>query len=273
MSTGGLEQGAEPLVGGRLLAEVTNRIVALMREHYGRGPIKAKTYVLDNLIVCVLSDGFTAIERTMVEGGEPDRVLDMRRDFQRMMKQRYSAMIEQLTERKVLAFLSQAHIEPDLTIEMFLMDGPVPGFGALELVDPAGSDARTGITGSRLRRRHWSAALRTDRYSRSVPGGCKGRYRLTLRPFSRQAGGAPVRPGCFDQRRLTPKAVRWRPVGVVLWNINPCTGVVILPGSDCRVGQRELAAYARPRLMRSVRGHPHVRRAVPGRFRADVSRA
>ena len=60
--------------------------------------------------------------------------------FQRMMKERYSAMIEQLTGRKVLAFLSQAHIEPDLTIEMFLMDGPVPGFGALELVDPAASE-------------------------------------------------------------------------------------------------------------------------------------
>ena len=140
MTAGDPEQGSQPLVGGRLLAEVTNRIVAITREHYGRGPIKAKTYVLDNLIVCVLSDGFTAIERTMVEGGEPNRVLDMRRDFQRMMKERYSAMIEQLTGRKVLAFLSQAHIEPDLTIEMFLMDGPVPGFGALELVDPAASE-------------------------------------------------------------------------------------------------------------------------------------
>jgi hypothetical protein len=45
-------------------------------------------------------------------------------------------MIEQLAGRKVLAFLSQAHVEPDLTIEMFLMDGAVPGFGALELADP-----------------------------------------------------------------------------------------------------------------------------------------
>jgi uncharacterized protein YbcI len=126
-----------PLEGGRLLSEVTNRIVGMMREHYGRGPIKAKTYVLDNLIVCVLSDGFTAIERTMMEGGEPDRVLEMRRDFQRMMKVRYSEMIEALTGRKVLAFLSQAHVEPDLTIEMFLLDGPVAGFGALELVATA----------------------------------------------------------------------------------------------------------------------------------------
>ena len=119
------DRAERPLVGGRLLAEITNRIVAFMREHYGRGPIKAKTYVLDNLIVCVLSDGFAAIERTMMQGGEPDRVLDMRRDFQRMMKARYTEMIEQLTGRKVLAFLSQAHVEPDLTIEIFLMDGPI----------------------------------------------------------------------------------------------------------------------------------------------------
>ena len=137
MSPGAPGHAAEPpLAGGRLLAEITNRIVAFTREHYGRGPIKAKTYVLDNLIVCVLSDWFIPIERTMMEGGEPHRVLEMRRDFQRMMKARYTEMIEQLTGRTVLAFLSQAHVEPDLTVEMFLMDGPVPGFGALELVDP-----------------------------------------------------------------------------------------------------------------------------------------
>jgi uncharacterized protein YbcI len=140
-SGGNPNTGSQPLVGGRLLAEITNRIVALMREHYGRGPIKAKTYVLDNLIVCVLSDGFTAIERTMMEGGEPNRVLEMRRDFQRMMKERYSEMITELTGLEVLAFLSQAHVEPDLTVEMFLMDGPVPGFGALELVDPRSDTA------------------------------------------------------------------------------------------------------------------------------------
>ena len=132
---GSTQPAPAPLAGGELLSEITNRIVALMREHYGRGPIKAKTYVLDNLIVCVLGNGLTAIERTMIEGGEPDRVLEIRRDFQRMMKTRYSEMIEQLTGRKVLAFLSQAHVEPDLTVEMFLMDGRVPGFGSLERVD------------------------------------------------------------------------------------------------------------------------------------------
>ena len=131
------DPGLYPLAGGKLLAEITNRFVSLMREHYGRGPIKAKTYVLDNLVVCVLTDGgFTAIERTMMGCGKPERVLEMRRDFQRMMKVRYSEMIEGVTGRKVLAFLSQAHVEPDLMIEMFLMDGPLAGFGALELIDP-----------------------------------------------------------------------------------------------------------------------------------------
>ena len=145
MSAGGSEQHGGPSpVGGKLLAEITNRIVALTREHYGRGPIRAKTYVLDNLIACVLTDGFTAIERTMMEGGEADRVLDMRRDFQRLMQERYTVMIEELTGCKVLAFLSQAHVEPDLTVEMFLMDGPVPGFGALEVVDPASPEPGAG---------------------------------------------------------------------------------------------------------------------------------
>jgi uncharacterized protein YbcI len=136
MSPGEGAPATRPLAGGRLLAEITNRVVALIREHYGRGPIKAKTYLLDNLIVCVLSDGFTPIEKTMMEGGQSERVLDMRRDFQRLMQTRYTQLVEELTGRKLLAFLSQTHVEPDLTVEMFLMDGPLPGFGALELVDP-----------------------------------------------------------------------------------------------------------------------------------------
>jgi uncharacterized protein YbcI len=86
----------------------------------------------------VLSDGSSRSRCSPAR--EPDRVLDMRRDFQRMMKARYSEMIEALTGRKVLAFLSQAHVEPDLTIEIFLMDGPLAGFGALELVDPPSRD-------------------------------------------------------------------------------------------------------------------------------------
>jgi len=126
----------EPLSGGALLSTISTRIVAMLREHYGRGPMKAKTYVLDDLIVCVLRNGHTPIEQTMMDEGEPDKVLTMRRDFQRMMGLRYKDMIETLTGRKVVAFLSQTHVDPDITMEIFFIDKPLDGFGALELIEP-----------------------------------------------------------------------------------------------------------------------------------------
>jgi uncharacterized protein YbcI len=61
----------------------------------------------------------------------------MRHDFQRMMTKRFKETIEELTGRNVVAFLSQAHVEPDITIEMFFIDGPLEGFGAIEITDVA----------------------------------------------------------------------------------------------------------------------------------------
>ena len=116
------------------MTAISNRIVGMLREHYGRGPMKAKTYVLDDLVVCVLRDGFTAIEQTMMESGQPGRVVEMRREFQAMMGRRYKDMIEELTGSRVVAFLSQAHIDPDITLEVFIVDPPIDGFGAAELV-------------------------------------------------------------------------------------------------------------------------------------------
>jgi uncharacterized protein YbcI len=125
-----------PLRGGELLAAISNTIVGLLREHYGRGPTKAKTYVLDDLIVCVMRNGFTAIEETMMAGGHPESVVELRQDFQRLMAARYKDEVERLSGGKVVGFLSQVHIDPDLTVEMFLMDRPLAEFGALEIVDP-----------------------------------------------------------------------------------------------------------------------------------------
>jgi uncharacterized protein YbcI len=125
------------LQGGRLLSEITNQIAAMMCEHYGRGPIKAKSYVNDSLLVCVLSDGFTPIERTMAEAGEHHRIVELRLEFQRLMKSRYTEMVEELTGRKVLAFLSQVHLDPDLTVEMFALDAPPAGFEATAPAEPA----------------------------------------------------------------------------------------------------------------------------------------
>ena len=57
----------------------------------------------------------------------------MREDFQRVMAQRYRDTIKELTGRTAVAFISQAHVEPDITVEMFFVDGPLPGFGAVEV--------------------------------------------------------------------------------------------------------------------------------------------
>ncbi len=124
------------LAGGRLLSAISTGFVQLLREHYGRGPLKAKTYALDDIVVCVMrGSGFTPLEQTMMDSGDGGRVVAMREDFQAMMAERYKDMIEELTNRKVLAFLSQAHIEPDITIEMFFIDRPLEGFGAVEVLD------------------------------------------------------------------------------------------------------------------------------------------
>jgi uncharacterized protein YbcI len=131
------EQTPQILGGGQLLAAISTKIVGILREHYGRGPMKAKTYALDDIIVVVMrGSGFTALEQTIMDSGQPERVIELREDFQRMMATRYRDMIEELTGRNVVAFLSQAHVEPDITMEIFFIDGPLEGFGAVELIEP-----------------------------------------------------------------------------------------------------------------------------------------
>lgn len=132
-----IAQAPAKLAGGQLLAAISMSFVAMLREFYGRGPMKAKTYALDDIIVIVMRDsGYSAIEQTLIDASEPDRVVDMREDFQRIMKQRYIDTIQQLTGRNVVAFVSQAHVEPDLTLEIFFIDHPLDGFGAAEIIDP-----------------------------------------------------------------------------------------------------------------------------------------
>ena len=99
--------------------------------------MKAKTYALDDIIVVVMrGSGFTALEQTIMDSGEPQRVIEMREDFQRVMAKRYKETIHELTGRNVVAFLSQAHVEPDITIEIFFVDGQLDGFGAIEIIEP-----------------------------------------------------------------------------------------------------------------------------------------
>jgi hypothetical protein len=73
----------------------------MLRDHYGRGPMKAKTYALDDIVVVVMrGGGFTPLEQTIMDSGEPDRVISLREDFQRVMASRYKHAIEELTATK-----------------------------------------------------------------------------------------------------------------------------------------------------------------------------
>ena len=136
------EEPATALTGGRLLAAISNSIVAILCDNYGRGPMQAKTYAHDDLIVVVLRGlGMTPLEKTLLEktlleSGDPDRIVALRHEFQRVMTARYKQTIEELTGRTVVAFLSQAHVEPDITMETFFLDRPLDVFGAVEIADP-----------------------------------------------------------------------------------------------------------------------------------------
>ena len=120
---------ATPL--GEVLSAVSTRIVGLMREHYGRGPSRAKTYAVDNCLMCVLRSDFTPYERTVFETGGD--VVAVRQDFHHRMEARYREAVEEITGRRVVAVLSQAHIQPDITVELFFLDAPLGVHGTYEL--------------------------------------------------------------------------------------------------------------------------------------------
>lgn len=107
---------------GKALAGISNGMVRLYREYFGRGPTAAKTYALDDLVICVLRDGLTAAERTLFAHGRADAVREIRSAFQDAVADEFKAVVEEMTNRRVIAFMSQAHVNPDLAIEVFFLD-------------------------------------------------------------------------------------------------------------------------------------------------------
>ncbi len=108
-------------------AAISNHVVRLMSEYTGRGPTKARTYMNDDLVTVVLQDTLTKGERSLVKNGREDLVLDNRFAFQQTMQEELTAGLEQLTGRKVRAFMSSNHIEPDVAVEVFLLESAVGG--------------------------------------------------------------------------------------------------------------------------------------------------
>jgi uncharacterized protein YbcI len=115
---------SEPRLSGRQqLAAISRSMAGLQREHYGRKSTKVNAYAIKDMIVVVVRlKHLTPLERSLVDGGEPERVLALRADFARVMAGRYTHTVEQVTGRTVVALLSQAHVDPDIIVDAFLLD-------------------------------------------------------------------------------------------------------------------------------------------------------
>ena len=103
--------------------EISNAMVGLKKQYYGKGPTKAKTYINDNYVFCVLEGGLTKNEMTLLEAGEERLVRQYRLRFQEVVEQMTTRAIEEITGRKVLGYHSQIVFNPEWAFEIFVLDG------------------------------------------------------------------------------------------------------------------------------------------------------
>jgi uncharacterized protein YbcI len=111
-----------PGEAGRQAAAVANAISRLHREHYGRGAVTSRAIIQRNYVIVIMDDVYAPLERTLIEDGKLDVVRATRNEFQLSMKERFSEAIEQITGRPVVAFMSQVHFDPDLSLEFFMLE-------------------------------------------------------------------------------------------------------------------------------------------------------
>jgi uncharacterized protein YbcI len=106
---------------GEQMAAVSNAVVQILSECYGRGPTKAKTYAFDNYVFCVTEDILTTVERTLVGNGEEQLVRTVRLTFQEAVKERFTSAVEEVMGRPVVAYHSQVVFHPAMGFEIFVL--------------------------------------------------------------------------------------------------------------------------------------------------------
>jgi uncharacterized protein YbcI len=106
---------------GQAAQAISQGVVRLMREYTGRGPTQAHTTITDTLVIVVLRDTLLKAERSLVQDGQSEAVMSMRRRFQETMREELIALVTEHTGREVEAFMSDNAIEPDVAAEMFLL--------------------------------------------------------------------------------------------------------------------------------------------------------
>jgi uncharacterized protein YbcI len=109
-------------IDGAVRSAISQAIVRIHAEHYGKGATQAKTYVWDNLVVTVLRDVLTVAERTLVDVGRADTVRDVRTTFQFSLERKFREAVERLTGRRVHSFMSQVDPLRGLGVEVFVLE-------------------------------------------------------------------------------------------------------------------------------------------------------
>jgi len=112
---------AVPTDRGKMLVAITNAIVGLHREFFGRGATRGRTIMQENYVLCVLEDIYNKAERTLIDAGRFEEVHRARNAFQETMEERFSKAVEELTGRRVAGFLSQVRTNPDVATEIFIL--------------------------------------------------------------------------------------------------------------------------------------------------------
>lgn len=106
---------------GEILTAISDGLVALFKEFYGKGPTRAKTYYEDDLVVCLLRGGFTRVEETLRDAGRGHEVILQRMAFQDVMRDRFESVIQRATGRRVVGFMSGNQQDPDMLCEIFVL--------------------------------------------------------------------------------------------------------------------------------------------------------
>ena len=121
---------------GKLAAGISNAIVGIHRQYFGRGASRARTVMGADYIICFLEDIYTPVERTLIDAGRFPAVQATRSAFQDTMREKFSSAVEELSGRKVVGFLSQVHVDPDLAVETFILEA-TDGASRMEATDGA----------------------------------------------------------------------------------------------------------------------------------------
>jgi uncharacterized protein YbcI len=116
-----------------LLRQISSGMAQMQKEAFGKGPTSTKSYLFDDMLLIVMRDGLTVAEETMLSFGQADLVRNFRQQFENEMTSRIVDMIEGLARRKVLTYQSQIMFNPDVVVEMFVLDRADEGFTAAEV--------------------------------------------------------------------------------------------------------------------------------------------